>query len=69
MLWAYCTMPRRSMRETPFSMIYGTKAIISSKIRRSSMRISNFTPDRNDANLAEDLDLLEEQWEMALKFT
>ena len=69
MLWAYCTMPRRSTRETPFSMIYGTKAIIPSKIGRSSMKISNFTPDRNDANLAEDLDLLEERWEMALKFT
>ena len=69
MLWAYCTMPRRSTRETPFLVIYGTKAIIPSKIGQSSMRISNFTLDRNDANLAEDLDLLEERWEMALKFT
>ena len=59
-------MPRRSTRETPFSMIYGTKAVIPSKIKRSSMRISNFTADRNDANLAKDLDLLEERWEMAL---
>ena len=30
------------------------------------MRISNFTADSNDANLAKDLDLLEERWEMAL---
>ena len=47
-------------------MIYGTEAIIPSKIGRSSMRILDFTPDRNDANLAEDLDLLEERWEVAL---
>ena len=61
MLWAYHTMPRRSTRETPFSMIYGIEAIIPSKIGRNSIRISDFTPDRNDANLAEDLDLLEER--------
>ena len=54
-------MPRRSTRETPFSMIYGIEAIIPSKIGQSSIRISDFTPDRNDANLAEDLDLLEER--------
>lgn len=42
-------------------MIYGIEAIIPSKIGRSSIRISDFTPDRNDANLAEDLDLLEER--------
>ena len=61
MLWAYHTMPSRFTRETPFSMIYGNEAIIPSKIGRSSIRISDFTPDRNDANLAEDLDLLEER--------
>ena len=32
-LWTYRTTPRRSTRETPFSMTYGAKAIIPPKIR------------------------------------
>ena len=64
--WAYHTTPRRSMRETPFSMTYGIEAMIPSEIGLSSMRISNFAPEENNDKLAEDLDLLEEQREMTL---
>ena len=59
-------MPKRSMRETPFSMTYGTEAVIPSEIGPSSIRISDFTPERNDVKLVDDLDLREERQEMAL---
>lgn len=53
-------MPKRSMRETPFSMTYGTEAVIPSEKGPSSIRISYFTLERNDVKLVNDLDLLEE---------
>ena len=42
-LWAYRTTPRRSMGETPFSMTYGTKAVIPIEVSLSSIRVTNFT--------------------------
>ena len=40
--------------------------IIPVEIELSSIRVSNFTPKSNDANMAKQLDLLEERQEMAL---
>ena len=51
-------MPKRSTRETAFSMTYGTEVVIPSEIGPSSMRISDFTSKRNDVKLFDDLDLL-----------
>jgi len=35
-LWAYRTTPRRSTREMPFSMTYGTEIVILVEIRLES---------------------------------
>ena len=61
MLWAYCTTPRKSTGETPFSMIYGTEVVIPAKIGLCSMRVLDFTLEKNDTKLAKDVDQLEEQ--------
>lgn len=66
MLRAYHTTPRRSMGETPFSMTYRIEAMIPTEIGLSSMKVSNFSLENNDASMAEQLDLLEERREMAL---
>ena len=63
---AYYTTPRRSIGETPFSMTYGTEAMIPMEIGLCSMRVSDFTPEKNNTKLANDLDLLEERREMFL---
>lgn len=55
-LWAYCTTPRRSIREMPFLMTYGSEIVIPAKIGLCSMKVSNFTSKKNDTKLAEDLD-------------
>ena len=50
----------------PFSMTYRIEAMIPTEIGLSSMKVSNFSLENNDASMAEQLDLLEERREMAL---
>jgi len=59
-LWTYRTTPRRSMRETPFSMTYGAEAMIPLEIGFPTLRISSFASDNNDCLLERSLDLVEE---------
>ena len=66
MLRAYHTTPRRSTGEMPFSMTYRIEAMIPTEIGLSSMKVSNFSLENNDASMAEQLDLLEERRAMAL---
>ena len=47
-LWTYRTTPRRSTRETPFSMTYGAEAVILLEFGFSTTRISSFNPKDND---------------------
>jgi len=47
-LWTYRKTPRRSTRETLFSMTYGSEAMIPLEIGFMMLRISMFTPDNND---------------------
>ncbi|XP_075661701.1 uncharacterized protein LOC142631420 [Castanea sativa] len=57
------TTPRRSIRETPFSMIYGVEAVIPLKTRFPTLRTSLFALDSNDKLLEKSLDLIEERRE------
>ena len=63
-LWAYRITPRRSTRETPFSLTYGAEAVIPAKINLCSARVVEFTPTQNDGWMVERLDLLEEYQEV-----
>ncbi|XP_075671271.1 uncharacterized protein LOC142640831 [Castanea sativa] len=62
-LWTYWTTPRRSTRETQFSMTYGVKVVIPLETGFPTLRTSLFTPDSNDNLLGKSLDLVEEQRE------
>ena len=62
-LWTYRTIPRRSTRETPFSMTYRAKAVIPLETGFSKLRTSSFTPGNTDGLLKKSLDLIEEQRE------
>ena len=64
-LWTYQTTPRRSIEETPFSMIYVAEVVIPLEIGFLTMRISSFTPSSNDGLLEKSLDLIEERRENA----
>ncbi|KAL0439155.1 UNVERIFIED_CONTAM: hypothetical protein Slati_2398500 [Sesamum latifolium] len=59
-LWAYRTTPRGSTGETPFSLVYGTEAIIPAELGMPSHRVMNFFEECNENLLRENLDLIEE---------
>ena len=65
-LWTYRTMPRRSTRETPFSMTYGAEAVIPLENSFSTLKTTSFSPNGNDNLLERDLDLIEERRENAM---
>ena len=65
-LWAYRTTPRRSIRETPFSMSYGAEAVIPIETSFPTLRTQSFNPSNNDELLGRSLDLIEERRESAM---
>ena len=60
-LQTYRTTPRRSTRETPFSLTSGAEAIIPLETSFPTTRTSSFNPKDNDEQLARNLDLIEEK--------
>ena len=65
-LWTYRTTPRRSTRETPFSMSYGAEAVIPIETGFPTLRTQSFNPNNNDKLLERSLDLIEERRENAM---
>ena len=65
-LWTYRTTPRRSTRETPFSMTYGAEAVIALETGFPTTRTSSFNPKDNDEQLTRNLDLIEEKRKNAM---
>ena len=65
-LWTYRTTPRRSTRETPFSMTYGAKAIIPLETGFPTLKTSSFSPSSNNELLEKSLDFIKERRESAM---
>ena len=53
MLWAYRTIPRRSISKTPFFMTFRVEALIPMEVGLSSMKVTSFSPDSNNAYMTE----------------
>ncbi|KAL0386316.1 UNVERIFIED_CONTAM: hypothetical protein Sradi_3025900 [Sesamum radiatum] len=64
-LWAYRTTPKGSTGESPFSLVYGTEAIIPAELGTPSHRIINFSEEYDRDLLKENLDLMQELREKA----
>nr|GEW78244.1 reverse transcriptase domain-containing protein [Tanacetum cinerariifolium] len=64
-LWAHRTMIKSSHGDTPFSLTYGTKAVIPTEIRMPTYRTAVVDAVHNNEELWLDLDLLEERRECA----
>ena len=62
-LWTYRTTPRKSTRETTFSMTYEAEAVIPLENGFPTMRSSAFISDGNNELLKKNLNLIEERWE------
>ena len=65
-LWANRITPRRSTRETPFSMSYGVEAVIPIETAFPALRSQSFNPSNNDELLEKRLDLIEERRKSAM---
>ncbi|XP_071691337.1 uncharacterized protein [Rutidosis leptorrhynchoides] len=64
-LWAHRTIPKGATNETPFSLVYGSEAVILAEINMPTMRIASFDESSNSEQLHENLNLVEERREMA----
>ncbi|GJS73363.1 reverse transcriptase domain-containing protein [Tanacetum coccineum] len=64
-LWAHRTEIKSSNGHTPFSLTYGTEAVIPVEIEKPSLRCEKIDPAMNDEDLLLNLDILEEMREKA----
>nr|GFA28314.1 reverse transcriptase domain-containing protein [Tanacetum cinerariifolium] len=64
-LWAHRTMIKSSHGDTPFSLTYGTEAVIPTEIGMPAYRTAAVDVVNNDEELRLNLDLLEERRERA----
>ncbi|GKA33974.1 reverse transcriptase domain-containing protein [Tanacetum coccineum] len=64
-LWAHGTMIKSSNGDTPFSLTYGTEAVIPVEICMPTLRTAEVDMVQNDKALEINLDLLEERREQA----
>nr|GEZ49547.1 reverse transcriptase domain-containing protein [Tanacetum cinerariifolium] len=64
-LWAHRTMIKSSNEETPFSLTYGTEALILVEIGMPTLRTAEIDMIKNNEALKINLDILEEKREQA----
>ncbi|GJT72815.1 reverse transcriptase domain-containing protein [Tanacetum coccineum] len=64
-LWAHRTMIKSSNGDTPFSLTYGTEAVIPTEIGMPTFRTAEVDIAENDEALEINLDLIEEKREQA----
>ncbi|XP_075642034.1 uncharacterized protein LOC142613535 [Castanea sativa] len=64
-LWAYCTTPRRSTDETPFSMTYGMEAVIPLESGFPTLKSNQYNDVSNHDMLHDSLNTIEERREVA----
>ncbi|GJR15831.1 reverse transcriptase domain-containing protein [Tanacetum coccineum] len=64
-LWAHRTMIKSSNGETPFSLTYGTEAVIPAEIGMPTLRTAEIDLTKNNEALGINLDLIEERREQA----
>jgi len=64
-VWAYHTTPQSSTMETPFSLVYGSDAMIPVEIHESSPRFLSFLAEESNEERKVNLDLLDEAREEA----
>ncbi|KAM2875969.1 hypothetical protein COP2_019024 [Malus domestica] len=60
-LWAYRTTKRKPTGESPFSLAYGTEAVIPTEVGLPTVRTLVVENGENDQQLAHNFDLVEEQ--------
>ncbi|XP_057766647.1 uncharacterized protein LOC130987060 [Salvia miltiorrhiza] len=60
-LWAYRTSPKTATGEAPFTLVYGSNAVIPAEARLESYRITTYDTEQNSELRRTELDLVEAQ--------
>ncbi|XP_057790458.1 uncharacterized protein LOC131007565 [Salvia miltiorrhiza] len=60
-LWAYRTSPKTATGEAPFTLVYGSNAVIPAEARLESYRITTYNTEQNSKLRRVELDLVEAQ--------
>ncbi|XP_072054249.1 uncharacterized protein [Arachis hypogaea] len=64
-LWSYNTTIQSATGETPFKLVYEVEALIPVEIRMPTLRAELYNQNRNNDARSTDLDLIDEEREMA----
>jgi hypothetical protein len=59
-LWALLTTPSRATGHTPFSLVYGSVAMLPTEVEHKSFRVQHLNEERLDDSRDDDLTKLEE---------
>ncbi|KAM1515472.1 hypothetical protein ACFX10_014573 [Malus domestica] len=59
-IWSYRTLYQTSTGETPFSLAFGTEAVVPVELEQATFRVQNYVQSENDKQLTLNLDLVEE---------
>ena len=65
-LWGLRTTPNRSTGRTPFFMVYGAEAVLTSDLLNNAPRVELYSEAEAEQARQDAVDLLEEEREMAL---
>jgi hypothetical protein len=65
-LWSMRTTPNQSTGYTPFFMVYGAEAVLPSDLEHDPPRVSRYVEKDAELEHLDDLDALEEAWEIAV---
>ncbi|XP_057811730.1 uncharacterized protein LOC131025967 [Salvia miltiorrhiza] len=60
-LWAYRTSPKTATGEAPFTLVYGSNAVVPAEARLESYRITTYNTEQNSELRRTELDLVEAQ--------
>nr|CAD41156.2 OSJNBa0064M23.1 [Oryza sativa Japonica Group]CAE03267.1 OSJNBa0011J08.22 [Oryza sativa Japonica Group] len=62
-LWAVRTTPTTSNKETPFFLVYGSEAMLPTKLRHQSTQVQKYSDEDQEEQRNDDVNLLEEHRE------
>ena len=66
-LWAYRTTTRVPTGETPFKLTFGIEVVILVEVGLTSFRVKTYEDQKNQQELNDNLDLIDEVKEEAMK--
>jgi transposase InsO family protein len=65
-LWALCTTPIHATGHTPFSLVYGSEAMLPTEVEHKSFLVQHFNEEHLDDSRVDDLTKLEKPREAAV---